>query len=205
MSDDLPDWLTKPHIVIGLIVLTFVLWCVASNWRLHYGIQARRDKVIMAQTLEIRARRAAEEAKRQAQAEAREQAQPRLREELLKDFTLQHAPAAWRTLQALRAEAQTQREQLEAFKADMRIFGLQVSTDENVQQLQAQLAETERRRDGLYEKLVEALLAERKAAAAIGRRGYERLRQRALEEGERRAEEAQRAFQGSRAQGVPAQ
>lgn len=212
--DDLPEWLEKPHIIIGAIVATFFLWVVAVQGRLHFGAQARRDRAIMAEVQRIRAQREAL-AVQQAQAQAVQQAQAQAlarqsallhdREALLKDFALRNAPAAWKTLQRLRAEVQLQREQLESLKADMQLFGIQVSTDENVRAFQAQLSELERQRDGVYEKLVEALLAERKAAAAIGRRGYERLRQRALEEGIRRAEEAQRGFQGSQVHGVPAQ
>ena len=204
--DDLPEWLEKPHIIIGAIVATFFLWVVAVQGRLHFGAQARRDRAIVAEVQRIRAQREAQAVQQaQAQALARQSALLHDREALLKDFALRNAPAAWKTLQRLRAEVQLQREQLESLKADMQLFGIQVSTDENVRAFQAQLSELERQRDGVYEKLVEALLAERKAAAAIGRRGYERLRQRALEEGIRRAEEAQRGFQGSQVHGVPAQ
>lgn len=206
-----------------LDIVLFFAWVGAIHWKARYGKVDPQHEEIMVEAQAIR-RQWAEAAERQKAAmgatpettqaqlkqqraaeEARKQAEMQLREALLKDFALRNAPAAWKTLQRLRAEVQLQREQLESLKADMQLFGIQVSTDENVRAFQAQLSELERQRDGVYEKLVEALLAERKAAAAIGRRGYERLRQRALEEGIRRAEEAQRGFQGSQVHGVPAQ
>ena len=116
------------------------------------------------------------------------------REELLRTFALTEAPVMWRTVQDMRSAIAVGEASVKSIENDLREFGRTPETDEDCIRIRGQIADMRASLATLMKKLQDAYIAARKYEATPGRKDYEELRRRALEDGIQEAEAAARRY-----------
>lgn len=134
-----------------------------------------------------RKRKAQIEAMRQA-AEADARKRDLHKEELLRKFALKEAPMVWKAVQDLQANISQMEANLAALKKELRDFGRDPEKDQDVVRLVQMHADMKASLDVLYQKLRDAYIASKKYEATPGRRDYEALRRKTIDDGIQEAE-----------------
>lgn len=143
---------------------------------------------------EVAERNRVEAARRTAEAERKRMEAERKREDTLRDFALKEAPRLWQTYQTLNAAIDEQHAKIEDLRSELKRFGRNPYTDDDVKNLSEQLGEWGSMRDRLREKLEKAYVQSLYDAATPDKGTADGLRKKALDDGLRIAEEVERRF-----------
>ena len=161
----------------------------------------RKQQAAIAQEEEAKRKRvaAAAEAKRQQEAAAAEAGRKqRSKADKIQTFALKDAPKVWAVYQSLKSEIDTQNGKIEELRKTLVAFGRAPEEDEDFERICAQRDEMIRSQKALYGKLEDAYIAACKFAATPGRKEYEAVHRKALEDGIREAEAAEAKFKEMR-------
>ena len=196
-------------ILAQFILLVIVPWAGASICEFE---QARQERIAKrnaekAEKAEA-ARRAEESARREAEVAARsererkereahaaaEKSAARERESKLRTFALKEAPILWKTYQTLADEIEAQNRRIANLATALKDFDRDPDEDADyiaVSRMRDDMIET---RKSMRRKIEDAYLAYRKFQATPGRKEYDELRRKLLEDGIREAEAATRRY-----------
>lgn len=130
-------------------------------------------------------RRVDEHAKQKAQAD---------REDRLRNFVLKEAPSLWRSYQNLGEQIATQARRVEELREALKEFDRNPEEDPDLTRMRAMQEEMLGARMSLRRKIEEAYLAYLKFEATPGRKEYDELRRRILDDGVREADRTVQRF-----------
>lgn len=114
--------------------------------------------------------------------------------DVLRTFALQESQSLWQTLQTLNAEIVSRKAGLKGLRNDLLEFGRNPDTDKDFQVLKASVEDLEASLESVYCKLEDAYLAYKKYQATPGKREYNDIMRRALEDGIQEADSASRRY-----------
>ena len=112
----------------------------------------------------------------------------------LRTFALQESPSLWQTVQALKAESESRRVGLASLKKDLEEFGRNPEEDKDYLALKESCKGIEDSLDAVYGKIESAYIAYRKYQATPGKKEYDNIMRRALEDGIQEADAASRRY-----------
>ena len=115
--------------------------------------------------------------------------------DMLREFALSEAPALWKTVQELKDEKKIREESLLRLDREMREFGRNPVEDTDYLELQASVRDLDRVIEEVMVKLEDAYIAREKFNATPGRKNYNELMRRTLEDGIREADSAANRYQ----------
>lgn len=110
------------------------------------------------------------------------------RDEALRSFAMKEAPEIWQIVQDLRYEISRMDENINMLRNELVGFGRDPDADDDLKHLVKLQSNMKAEIVSLYQKLQDACLAAKKYEAMPGRKGYEELRRKTIEDGIQEAE-----------------